>query len=712
MNSLTYKLAAIFLVIALIPTVIGINGTLALQTANKALDDTNLALENLSNNLSEAGNLLNENVTLQNNASSITAEIANTNSDTASSLRFMGDVMLPRSFAIAQLRSSLSEATAAERALLLAVNMRHLVGQDLEQARATQLANLDAALDKMATARNAFQSLLLPGDDTRAWDRLEEAFAQWQANHAEFMAKISELDRMVADLIRGGPLFAQLSREAYDILFVTGREIRAECEIRIADLNNGLASLAQSSVQAAAEKQGYATRLADDLARDTSAAVSQVGALGTRFVSARQAADAAALQSAGALAATSRRFWYMVVFSGLGVGVAIAIGIVISWRISGPVRHMVQHMSRLADGDLTRDVEAQDMRRTDEIGQLARALQRVIESERSEITMANHMAAGDYTKDMPLRSEHDQLGQALSVLLRTTDAALTSVSRAIDEVGDGANAVSDASRSLSQGAQTSAVALEEISQTVNEVDKQTQENAANARQANQLATESRLAAKRGYGAMTELMAAMGEIQEAGKKIAVVAKLIDDIAFQTNLLSLNAAVEAARAGRQGKGFSVVADEVRNLSGRSAKAARETREMVEAMAKRMEAGAELAAHTDKEFRDIVSATEKVAFLFENIAEASVSQSQAMEQIAGGLGQIDSVIQENTMSAEKTAMSALTLSRQADELRRMVSRFKLSNNPSMVRARRGRPDRRIELADYDQDAKLLSGPNGEDA
>ncbi len=712
MNSLTYKLAAIFLVIALIPTVIGINGTLALQTANKALDDTNLALENLSNNLSEAGNLLNENVTLQNNASSITAEIANTNSDTASSLRFMGDVMLPRSFAIAQLRSSLSEATAAERALLLAVNMRHLVGQDLEQARATQLANLDAALDKMETARNAFQSLLLPGDDTRAWDRLEEAYAQWQANHAEFMAKISELDRMVSDLIRGGPLFARLSREAYDILFVTGREIRAECEIRIADLNNGLASLAQSSVQAAAEKQGYATQLADDLARDTSAAVSQVGALGTRFVSARQAADDAALQSAGALAATSRRFWYMVVFSGLGVVVAIAIGLLISWRISGPVRHMVQHMSRLADGDLTKDVEPQDMRRTDEIGQLARALQRVIDSDRSEITMANLMAAGDYTKEMPLRSEHDQLGQALSVLLRTTDAALTSVSRAIDEVGDGANAVSDASRSLSQGAQTSAVALEEISQTVNEVDKQTQENAANARQANQLATESRLAAKRGYGAMTELMAAMGEIQEAGKKIAIVAKLIDDIAFQTNLLSLNAAVEAARAGRQGKGFSVVADEVRNLSGRSAKAARETREMVEAMAKRMEAGAELAAHTDKEFRDIVSATEKVAFLFENIAEASVSQSQAMEQIAGGLGQIDSVIQENTMSAEKTATSALTLSQQADALRRMVSRFKLSNNPSMARARRGRPDKRIELTGYDQEAKLLSGPNDGDA
>ncbi len=174
--------------------------------------------------------------------------------------------------------------------------------------------------------------------------------------------------------------------------------------------------------------------------------------------------------------------------------------------------------------------------------------------------------------------------------------------------------------------------------------------------------------------MTELVTAMKEIQQAGAKIAIVAKLIDDIAFQTNLLALNAAVEAARAGRQGKGFSVVADEVRSLSGRSAKAARETSAMVEAMTDRMQAGAELAVRSDNEFRDIVEATSQVALIFQEISSASDAQSAAMAQIAGGLGQIDGVIQENTHSAGSTASSALQLSRQAEELNRLVSRFRL--------------------------------------
>lgn len=216
--------------------------------------------------------------------------------------------------------------------------------------------------------------------------------------------------------------------------------------------------------------------------------------------------------------------------------------------------------------------------------------------------------------------------------------------------------------------------MEEISQTVNHVDGQAHDNATNAQKANELATASRDAARRGYGAVTELVSAMGEIQESGKKIASVAKLIDDIAFQTNLLALNAAVEAARAGRQGKGFSVVADEVRNLSGRSAKAARETSAMVQAMTARMEAGAHLVKRTDSEFREIVDATSEVARLFDDITNASNAQSLAMAQISQGLAQIDEVIQENTQNASRTASSAHTLSRQAGDLRDMVSRFRL--------------------------------------
>jgi methyl-accepting chemotaxis protein len=175
---------------------------------------------------------------------------------------------------------------------------------------------------------------------------------------------------------------------------------------------------------------------------------------------------------------------------------------------------------------------------------------------------------------------------------------------------------------------------------------------------------------------------MNDVQDAGIRIARIVKLIDDIAFQTNLLALNAAVEAARAGRQGKGFSVVADEVRNLSGRSAKAARDTGAMVAAMTGRMEAGAQLAQRSDHEFREIVEATEKVAQLFADITQASDSQSMAVGQISQGLSQIDSVIQENTDNAGRTASSSLALSRQAEALRRMISRFRLQSSDERFR------------------------------
>jgi methyl-accepting chemotaxis protein len=272
-------------------------------------------------------------------------------------------------------------------------------------------------------------------------------------------------------------------------------------------------------------------------------------------------------------------------------------------------------------------------------------------------------------------------------MLKTSNEILRSVTGAIARMSRGAQEVSNTSRSLSQGAMTSAAALEEISRSVGNIDEQAKENAGQARHANDLATASRDAAKRGYDAVNELVTAMGEIQQSGKRIAMVAKLIDDIAFQTNLLALNAAVEAARAGRHGKGFAVVADEVRNLSGRSAKAAKETGDMVAAMTARMEAGTSLAARTDQEFREIVAATDQVAQIFSDIAIASNDQSKALAQISSGLLQIDLTVQDATNNAKDTASAAHSLEEQAEDLRRAVSRFRL-----LPGAGDSRPARRI--------------------
>ncbi len=365
----------------------------------------------------------------------------------------------------------------------------------------------------------------------------------------------------------------------------------------------------------------------------------------------------------------------LVVTTAILTAIVILVAVWMAWHISRPIKRMAAHMSRLSIGDLVSDdVPSADRRRSDEIGLLARSLQDLTLSRRDELDMANAIAGGDYTRSIPLRSEQDLLGKALNTMIRINKHALSQVNQAVKEVGDGADAVSDVSVSLSQGAETSESVLQKISDTIATVDHQAQENAINARGASELASGSRSAASRGYNAAAQLASSMSEIQQAGKRIALVAKLIDDIAFQTNLLALNASVEAARAGKYGRGFAVVADEVRNLSARSARAAHETGEMVASMVTLMESGAQLAEHSDREFREIVETTAQAAHLFEGIVEASNAQSSAMTRIVQSLEQIGAVTQDNSRNARQMASSAGTLSRQAEELRQMITHFRL--------------------------------------
>ena len=167
---------------------------------------------------------------------------------------------------------------------------------------------------------------------------------------------------------------------------------------------------------------------------------------------------------------------------------------------------------------------------------------------------------------------------------------------------------------------------------------------------------------------------MAGINQSSANIAKIIKVIDDIAFQTNILALNAAVEAARAGVHGKGFAVVAEEVRNLAGKSAKAAKETSALIETSIKKAEAGTIIADETAQALSAIVSGMEQGVSLMGSIAAASNEQATAIAQVNKGIEQMSQVVQTNSATAEEAAAASEELSGQADLLKSMTGRFRL--------------------------------------
>jgi methyl-accepting chemotaxis protein len=282
---------------------------------------------------------------------------------------------------------------------------------------------------------------------------------------------------------------------------------------------------------------------------------------------------------------------------------------------------------------------------------------------------------GNFDIDVRLASENDGLGGSMLRMRDSMSEVLREIQMASNQVSISAEQIAQSSTSLSQGATEQAASLEEISSSLTEINSQSQQNADNAREANVIATRSAEDARTGNNQMIQLVSAMEAITESSKEIQRIVKVIDDIAFQTNLLALNANVEAARSGKYGKGFAVVADEVRNLANRSAGAVKDTGAMVETALSNIRHGDELVRQTAEQLAGILSGSEQVSVLLQEISQASSEQSGGLNQITDALEQIDQVTQANTASAEQSSAAAEELSGQARLLDEMLRRFRLS-------------------------------------
>lgn len=406
--------------------------------------------------------------------------------------------------------------------------------------------------------------------------------------------------------------------------------------------------------------------LADDI-RNLSIAISDTAqSVGDRYY-----ADAQSTQSGVTLV--------VVLYFLISMGLAVALCIYIIRSITRPVREIEAAAKSLAAGKLDVQVRYQSK---DEIGSLADSIRVLIGKLGGYISdieqVLGHMSNGDLTVSTDIEYENDfaPIRQSMEKIIRSLNDTLYQISGSSQQVAAGSEQMSSGAQALAVGATEQASSAEELAASITEIAEKVQQNTSHSKQASADMKETILEIQHGDELMKKLVGAMREIAGASDEIKKIIHTIEDIAFQTNILSLNAAVEAARAGAAGRGFAVVADEVRSLASKSAASAKDTTALIEATITAIKTGDEMVSETEKALTQIAQKARGVAELVDDIAQASEYQADSIEQINLGINQISGVIQTNSATAEESAASSEELSAQATMLQTLVAQFNLLN------------------------------------
>ena len=372
----------------------------------------------------------------------------------------------------------------------------------------------------------------------------------------------------------------------------------------------------------------------------------------------------------------------VIVAAGLAIAVVTTmIGRIITNSITEPVEQIDAAVASLRKGELS-NVEMLTYESEDEFGDTIRNLKEamgILADYVSEISVeVKAIAQGDLTRNgddiTDFLGDFSELKTSLLYILKRFNSTLTEISNLAEQVSSNSSEVENASKSLADGATEQAGVIEELNATIDTVVDMAEDTAKETQNASARVKASANKANEEKEKMNELLTEMEHITEISKEIGNIITDIEDIASQTNLLSLNASIEAARAGEAGKGFAVVADQIGKLAADSAKSAVNTRDLIDKTLVEIEKGNTITRTTADAFNQIIADMESFADIAENTMEKANSQAESLEQIGQGIEQLSGVVQGNAASSEENTAISINLAEGAAKMHDRVNIFKL--------------------------------------
>ena len=372
----------------------------------------------------------------------------------------------------------------------------------------------------------------------------------------------------------------------------------------------------------------------------------------------------------------------VIIVAGLAIAVVTTlIGRIITNSITEPVEQIEAAVASLRKGELS-NVEMLTYESEDELGDTIRNLKEamgILADYVSEISAeVKAIAQGDLTRNgdeiTDFLGDFSELKASLLYILKRFNSTLTEISNLAEQVSSNASEVENASKSLADGATEQAGVIEELNATIDTVVDLAADTAKETQSASARVKASANKANEEKEKMNDLLTEMEHITEISKEIGNIITDIEDIASQTNLLSLNASIEAARAGEAGRGFAVVADQIGKLAADSAKSAVNTRDLIDKTLVEIEKGNTITRTTADAFNQIIADMESFAEIAQNTMEKANSQAESLEQIGQGIEQLSGVVQGNAASSEENTAISINLAEGAAKMHDRVNIFKL--------------------------------------